>query len=94
MALSIYGTTSAVVFVCVGGGVTSVETRLSVPDFVSQLWRKFGEKLEIKCRTESLSLSHASLIPRLALPAAFRLQPGEPGNKARAVQFIGGPPGF
>ena len=32
---TVYGTTSAVVCVCVGGGVTSVETRLSVPDFVS-----------------------------------------------------------
>ena len=43
---TVYGTTSAVVFVCVGGGVTSVETRLSVPDFVSQLWRKFGDKMQ------------------------------------------------
>ena len=43
---TVYGTTSAVVFVCVGGGVTSVETRLSVPDFISQLWRKFGDKMQ------------------------------------------------
>ena len=42
---TVYGTTSGVVFVCVGGGVTSVETRLSVPDFISQLWRKFGDKM-------------------------------------------------
>ena len=41
---TVYGTTSTVVFVCRG---TSVETRLSVPDFVSAL-------VEIKSRTESL----------------------------------------
>ena len=91
---TIYGTTSALVFVCIGGGVTL--------GFLFQiLSNSFGENLEIKCRTESLSLSYASLVPRPPLAAAFRLQPGEPRNEARAMQFtgrdeqiIGGPPGF
>ena len=43
MALS-YGTTSAVVFVCVGGGMTL--GFLFHADFVSQLWRKFGDKMQ------------------------------------------------
>ena len=73
------------VCVCVGGGVTSIETRLSVPDFVSQLWRKFGDKI----RNGSLGLSHASLVPRLSP----RLS-GEPGNEARDVQIIGVPRAF
>ena len=51
---TVYGTTSTVVFVCRG---TSVETRLSVPDFVSQ---QFGDKIR-----NGTVLSHASLVPRL-----------------------------